>query len=160
MRTSCRGDLRGFSLFELLIVLVLMGVVAGVIFPTFSGSLENLEMETSCRDLVTRMKKARSSAIGRQSVFRIILQKEDSGILKYHYADEYGQSLEEFSLPEGVEVADGSRELPLRISFYPNGRSSGAEFTLRNQRGKLLQIKVDPITGFGKVIRPAENGLQ
>ena len=44
-------------------------------------------------------------------------------------------------------------EFPVRISFYANGRSSGATFSLKRETGREMRIWVDPITGFSKVLK-------
>ena len=46
------------------------------------------------------------------------------------------------ALPKGVGfVIAPEEELPITISFYPNGRSSGASFGLKNERGSMRMIK-------------------
>ena len=144
---------RGFSLFELIVVLVLISLAAALVMPSFSRGLKGLELETTGRDLITRMKHARSQAIAKQKVFRIILFQDENGPQHYIFADEFEQEIRRVSLPKGVSIQLEEQEFPLKISFYPNGRSSGATFVLRNEQGRRMPIWVDPITGFGKVIK-------
>ncbi|MFQ5739461.1 MAG: GspH/FimT family pseudopilin [Acidobacteriota bacterium] len=144
------GRPTGFTLFELLAVMILMGLVVAVVLPSFSGGLKSLELETSGRDLVTRMKQARSGAIAQQRVLRIILRPgaQSDG---YVLANAYEEEIKAFELPAGLSFVLQESGKPLQVSFYPNGRSSGAEFALRNSRGKQIAIEVDPITGLPRV---------
>jgi len=160
MRTLTRGNeahlKKGFSLLELIVVLVLLALAAGVVMPSFSRGLRGLQLETSGRDLMTRMRHARSQAIAKQKVFRIILRKdEDETVPDYYiFADEFEQQIRKFVLPEGVSVqTEDDVEFPLRINFYANGRSSGATFSLKRETGRQMKIWVDPITGFPKVLK-------
>ena len=150
---------KGVTLIELIIVLVLLGLAAGVVAPSFSRGLRGIELETAGRDLITRMKQARSRAISRQQVFRVILVREEESADYYVLANEFEQVIDEFSLPEGVsvEVPDQEFQAPfLKVSFYPNGRSSGASFILYNET-KTIAVWVDPITGFARVVKePAD----
>jgi prepilin-type N-terminal cleavage/methylation domain-containing protein len=144
----------GFSLLELTIVLVLIGLVAVVVAPSFAGGLSGLQLETSGRNLVTLLKHARTESVGKQKVFRVVLEEADHGSGTYFLTNDFGELIKRFELPDGYtfEVPHGER-LPLMVSFYPNGRSSGGEFALKNRQGKRIPILVDSITGYAKVKR-------
>ena len=146
---------KGFSLLELIVVLMLVALAAGVVMPSFSRGWRGLELETSGRDLITRMRHARSQAIAKQKVFRMIIQKEEDETLSdyYIFANEFAQEIRKFDLPEGISVHSEDEEFPLRINFYANGRSSGALFTLKLETGREMKIWVDPITGFSRVLK-------
>ena len=58
-----------------------------------------------------------------------------------------------FKLPPSVRIdyqhstpADPDDE-DMRVYFYPNGTSSGAEIVLRNEEGKRYALRVDLVTG-------------
>ena len=146
---------KGFSFFELLLVLLLMSLILSLVMPSLSRGIKSLEMETASRDFITRMKKARSQAIAKQKVFRILLLQEEGEDVpdSYIFADEFEQEIKKVFLPEGVSVETEEQEFPVRISFYANGRSSGALFTLRRETGRPMRIRVDPITGFPRVLK-------
>lgn len=138
----------GFSFLELIVILILMGVAAVLIMPSFTRGLKGLEVETTTRDLIVRMKQARSEAIAKQKVFRMIL-----GVDGYVFATDFGETIKEFKLPEEVVIESDEEELPLQVSFYPNGRSSGGNFRLTSRQGKQVQVTVDSITGFARVVK-------
>ncbi len=146
---------QGFSLLELMVILMVVALAVGIVMPSFSRGLRTLELQTAGRDLITHMRHARSQAIARQKVFRIVLvQEEDEGVPdSYIFADEFEQEIKKVFLPEGVSVETEEQEFPVRISFYANGRSSGALFTLRRETGRPMRIRVDPITGFPRVLK-------
>jgi len=152
MRILHPGNRDGFTLLELIIVLVLLGAAAAVVVPSFTGGILGLQLETSSRDLITRMRQARVDAVSQQAVFRVVLSGEDSKYSKYMLVDEYGRELRSYELPKGISLT-AKDQLPLTISFYPNGRSSGGSFGLKREGGRELTIRVDPITGFGKVLK-------
>jgi type II secretory pathway component PulJ len=157
MRTSDPGSKKGFSLLELIVILMLVALAAGVVMPSFSRGLRGLEMLTAGRDLMTRMRHARSQAIAKQKIFRIILRKEEDETVPdyYVFADEFEQQIRKFDLPEGVSV-QAEQEFPVRINFYANGRSSGGLFALKRETGREMRISVDPITGFPKVLKETQ----
>ncbi len=144
---------KGFSFFELLLVLLLMSLILSVVMPSLSRSLKGLEVETASRDLITRMKKARSQAIAKQKVFRVILFKGEEAPDYYVLADEFEREIGKFPLPEGISLETEEGEFPVKINFYPNGRSFGQRIVVRNLQGKRMSIWVDPVTGFAKVLK-------
>ncbi len=145
----------GFTLLEILVVLVLMGAVALIVAPSFTAGLASLRLETATRDLITNMKWARSVAVSEQNVRRIILQSPETPDAPFEYVltDEFERPLRTVALPDGISFADPD-QLPMLISFYSNGRSSGGTITLLNERGRALHVEVSPITGFGRLIKP------
>lgn len=144
----------GFSLLELIVVLLLLGLASVLVAPSFTRGLSGIQLETSTRDVITLMRHARSEAIARQQVFRVVLGEEDPLSVKYFLTNDFGETIRERELPKGFQfqVADDLR-LPLTVSFYPNGRSSGAAFGIKNKRGKSTDVVVDTITGFAKLER-------
>lgn len=148
----------GFSLLEIFIVLLVMSLVAVLVAPSFTRGFKGLQLETSGRDLVTLMKQARSQAIAKQQVFRVILSKNDM-TSSYILANDFGEKIKEYPLPEDISFhLEDEQVLPLTVSFYPNGRSSGGQITLVGGQGKQMPITVDPVTGFGRVISAASDG--
>jgi hypothetical protein len=140
----------------LIVVLILLGAAAAVVVPSFTGGILGLQLETSSRDLITRLRQARVDAVAQQAVFRVILGGKDSEDSKYTLVDEYGRELSSYDLPKGLALI-AEEPLPLTISFYPNGRSSGGNFGIKREGGRELKIRVDPITGFGKVLKDEED---
>ncbi|UCF37273.1 MAG: prepilin-type N-terminal cleavage/methylation domain-containing protein [Acidobacteriota bacterium] len=153
MQTSPRGRSTGFTLFELLVVLILVGAASAVVVTSFTAGFGSIQLETSTRDLITHMRRARSDAVTQQAVRRIIFFKSEDPYSTdgYVFADDYGQQIDLFSLPRGISFQEEG--MTGEISFYPNGRSSGGTVSLVSEKGKGLIIDVDPITGFGKLRR-------
>ncbi len=136
--------------------MALAGLAAALIVPSFSRGLTGIQLEATGRDLITRMKQARSQAIAEQRVFRILIpgrQPEPSRPSSYILANEYEESLEAFPLPSGITLGTESEIQLKQISFYPNGRSSGGRLVLEHEQGRHLRIVVDPVTGFARIER-------
>ena len=142
----------GFTLIEILVLLVIMGLATMLILPSFTSGLQGLELEAACRDLATHMKRARFEAIGRHTVRRVIVTRDETGASFYVLANEFGEAIGSVDLPEGIvpHTVDDT-PLPWRVHFYSNGRSSGGAIGLVNRQEKRLYVSADPVTGLAKV---------
>jgi general secretion pathway protein H len=149
---------RGFTLLELVIVMVLLAMVTAVVGISLTGGMTGIELETSTRNVIALMRYTRSEAIGKQQVFRVVIGEQDqapSG--RYFMTNDFGERIKEVNLPEGIVfAAPEGRQLPLVVSFYPNGRSSGGVFAVKSPGGRQLLIAADPITGLSKMVRAQE----
>lgn len=63
---SPRGA-RGFTLVEIVLVTLLLGILAGVATPKFAGSLRRVKAEAACRRIASDLLLARHNAIDRSS---------------------------------------------------------------------------------------------
>lgn len=152
------GERVGFSLLEILIVLILLGAAATLILPSFTSGLASVQLEGAARDFVTAVKRARLEAVSRQEPRRIIIPSLEGGgdPNRYLLTDEYERPLQEFVLPDGISFAPAPETGSAAISFYADGTSSGADLWLKNTYGKRLRVVVSPVTGYGKIVRMAE----
>ncbi len=154
-------SIRGFTLLEMVVVLTLIVAATVLVAPSFRNGLRSLELETATRDLITRMKMARSEAVSKQQVFRILFSEstQEDEQAEYSLTDDYEAPLHTFRLPVGVTVQAGPDQPPgetLKVSFYPNGRSSGGSLDLTNSAGRTLHVEVDPVTGLARANRPED----
>ena len=146
---------RGFSLFELIVVLVLLTLAAAVVLPSFTTGMDGIRLNTAARDMVTKLKQARSRAIAEQKVFRVAFGSREEEAAAYSITDDYGVEVEKIELPEGFKLILDPEVEPV-VSFYPNGRSSGFRVEIQNQREHRLAVEVDGISGLARARRPGE----
>ncbi len=146
----------GFSLFELIVVLFLAALVAAVVVPSFTNGMEGLRLNTAARDMVTKLKQARSRAISEQRVFRVAFGAPEQEGANYSITDDYGVEVEKIELPQGFKLILDPEIDPV-VSFYPNGRSSGFRLLIQNRREFKLAVEVDRISGLARA-GPDEEG--
>ncbi len=146
----------GFSLFELIVVLFLAALAAAVVVPSFTNGMEGLRLNTAARDMVTKLKQARSRAISEQRVFRVAFGSPEQEGANYSITDDYGVEVEKIELPRGFKLILDPEIDPV-VSFYPNGRSSGFRLLIQNRREFKLAVEVDRISGLARA-GPDEEG--
>ncbi|MEM7251180.1 MAG: GspH/FimT family protein [Pseudomonadota bacterium] len=146
-----RRHVRGFTLFELLIVLVLLALALGIVVPSLGGGSAT-ELRSAAADLSSALRKVRAEAMTRNRSVVLTLDVERKAI-------RIGDTPSERRLPQGVEyelfTADTERtgDTSGRVRFFPNGSSTGGRVTVSVGERSLL-VDIDWFTGRVRVIDP------
>jgi len=153
----------GFTLLELLIVVVLMASVLAVSYPSLSRGSTALHLRAAGRDVLNTFRYAREKAVTEQTGMKI---RVDRGKQALTLTDDFDDGSRTYVLPHDVKiqrVAQAGSEIPdglLIIRFLPNGSSDSAEILLKSDTGAYLRIISDPITGGAHIEKgPGENPL-
>ncbi|MFB3897496.1 MAG: Tfp pilus assembly protein FimT/FimU [bacterium] len=159
--------MRGFTLLEVLIVLVIVTLIVGIAIPNFRGAFEQSKLETGTRSLATTFGSAQHLSVIHRLMFQI---KFDLNNQEYQIVPDTGflkdnEDLPNFArrhkLPDGVRFGTIKLDIPTTpdtggsleyLAFYPNGSSDGATITLYDDSGAIMTIQVMKATGLVKVI--------
>ena len=161
--------MRGFTLLELLVVLVIISLMSVLVVPQLTGSLSKTNLQTASKKISASLRYARSRAASEKITYVAIFdfEKNRLSIITGQEA-QTGETTEEdlgdgkervirsnsYDLPDGVKLekaVSGGDEIDsghYQITFFPAGSSSGGDVILTNDRGKRYKISVDFITGI------------
>lgn len=139
---SC-GSLRcrGFSLIELLVVLLLIGVMAGVAGPAVGRFLDSMEFKRQSGKIMAAVRYARLMAITEGKLVLVTISEED-GPRALALSGGVNE-VRELDLAEDATV-----ELePAELGFSPEGYATPGLITLTHGERKE-SIFIDPLTGI------------
>jgi len=139
------GHATGFTLLELVVVLVIMGIVFGMTIPRFSGMLGGGSTVRFSKQLAAYLRNARELALVRNAPVRVDV---DSGSRRIALSAP-GEVLDPLEVPAEVEIEvelEGSD--PERgLVFYPLGNATPGRIILRGGEDDPIGVGIERMTG-------------
>jgi general secretion pathway protein H len=145
---------KGFTLLELLIVVLIIALVLAVSYPALSRGSTALHLRTTARDVLNTFRYAREKSVTEQTAMRITVDREKQKLI---LTNDLGENGREYFFPHDVRMqrialaGKVTDEGSVVIRFLPNGSSDNAEILIRSETGSSFRIIADPITGGARI---------
>ena len=144
----------GFTLLELLVVMLIVGLLVALVPPLFSGAVPGAKLKAAVRDLAVTLRLARNQSITRDVETQVYLNLESPAYAIGKQAPR--------AFPAGVELkvppVPGQGALAAKrhvVRFFSDGSSSGTLITL-SRGARSYDIHVGWLTGRVTIIEDAE----
>lgn len=118
----------GFTLIEVLVVMVMLAVIAGTVAFNMTGSLKSAKIRAASKDLVAALRYTRSQAVIKHEEQRLMINVENKSY--------QAPGKDAVTFPEGMElkVYAAESEVPSEreagFRFFSDGSSTGGRVTL------------------------------
>jgi len=148
-----KSNQSGFTLIEVLVVMVMLAVIAGVVAFNMSGSLKASEIRAASRDMVAALRYTRSQAMVKHQEQKLMINLRD----KSYKAP--GKTA--VKLPAEMEIkvfaaeSDIASETSAGIRFFSDGSSNGGRVTLMMGE-RFWRINIAWLTGEIRVFKDNE----
>jgi general secretion pathway protein H len=159
---------RGFTLFEVIIVLTLLTLSMLLVMPSFSRFSRGIELKGSAKKVSAILRYCRSEAVNKGKIYQVFFDSESQEVKVQSMErteeekgnDEKSEekvSEKRYALPDPVhikEVKVGSAQYPSdlpAIEFYPNGGSNGGSILLDSPDRKGYRININFLTGMVEI---------
>ncbi len=151
------GRQSGVTLIEMVVVVTIIGLLAGISYPAISSGLDTIRLRSASDSIVTLFNGALNRAERRQQAMEIVISPKDRTITLESSEPGFERRV---TLPDGVaieavlpqEVEDSNA--PRRFLLLPGGTPPRVGVQLANRRGMRRIVRVDPITGVPQVEIP------
>lgn len=143
----------GFTLIEVIVVLVMLAVLAGTVAFNMSGSLRSAEIRGASKDLVAALRYTRSQAVIKHDEQRLMINVTE----KSYQAPGRPKVI----LPEGMELkvyaaeSEVASEEEAGFRFFSDGSSTGGRVTLIYDE-RFWRINVAWLTGEVRLFKDTE----
>ncbi len=134
---------RGFSLIELLVVLLLIGLSAAIVLPSFERELKAREVRQSAMGIAAAARNLRDRAIYESTLKRLVINPLENS---YRFSRHKVQLSADVHFT-GIEGGEPAEEGTTQFVFYPNGSALGGEIGISGRGGSAYIIRLEPLTG-------------
>jgi prepilin-type N-terminal cleavage/methylation domain-containing protein len=145
---------RGVTLIEMLIVVTIIGLIAGVSFPAVSSGLDSLRIASASDSLVSFLNAGLNRAERRQEAVEVAISTHDGTVTLT--SNSLSRRLE---MPSGVKIEQVLPRLPEETGgprlflLVPGGAVPRIGIGIVNQRGVRRIVRVNPMTGVPEIER-------
>jgi type II secretion system protein H len=164
----------GFTLVELMVVLVLIGIFTGLIVGEMRGTYEDALLKSVARKLVAAANFAGSQAVstGQPLVLNISAAQSEFVIHKLGARENPKNLIDQGRLDDRIVVlvreqepapSDERNDAPIAeeqatkqddIAFYADGTADSREILLRDRMNKELLLRINSTTGRIRIVDP------
>jgi general secretion pathway protein H len=139
--------MRGFTLIEMIVVLIIIALGMGLAVPMMEGGFDSREVRRAARQLASTMHYCRGEALATGTPQELIIDPTQNRIETTggRWAVLTDRAVMERVLG-GAVLGDGA----VQVLFFPNGSTSGAEVVLASRRDRSqnrLRVLLDPLIG-------------
>ncbi|MGB2698395.1 MAG: GspH/FimT family pseudopilin [Candidatus Zixiibacteriota bacterium] len=124
---------KGFTMIELMIVAVAIGIFSAIAIPRFGKVMTKLKLKSAARDVTSTLRLARSNSVSQKRPFGVYFDVQNGQYILFEdkvnlssYTYEVGDSaIQTANLPENVDFGYASFNNSTVI-FRPNGSASSS----------------------------------
>ncbi len=151
----CRRQ-AGVTLVEMLIVVAIIGLIAGISFPSVASGLESLRLTSATDSIVGLLNGALNRAERRQQAIEVSVSIQDNSVSLTSTEPGFFRKLD---MPDGVKIAAIWPKLldedtqPRRFLLLPGSTAPRMGVEIVNRKGARRIVRVNPITGVPDIER-------
>jgi prepilin-type N-terminal cleavage/methylation domain-containing protein len=139
----------GVTLLEMLIVVAIIGVIAGISFPAMSAGLAGVRLASAAGSAASFLTSAMNTVERREKPAEIVIQPKENRIAVFTAAAG-DRPIDTLSMPAGISVEG---EESHRFLLFPGGAFPHISLVLRSDKGGRRSIDIDPVTAVPKIAR-------
>jgi prepilin-type N-terminal cleavage/methylation domain-containing protein len=144
---------RGVTLIEMLIVMAIVALIAGMSYPSVASGLDSLRLRSVSDSIVGFLNTALARADTRQQVVEILISPQEgtitatSGDHGFQKRLDIASPVKILSVQPGLAADADAQAQTRRFLIYPGGAIPKIAIEIGNSEGRKRLVSIDPVTG-------------
>jgi|SRR5579863_394315 len=139
----------GVTLIEMLIVVAIVSIVAGLSFPALTSGLGSIRLSSASGSAASFLTAAMNQVERRELAELIVIAPQENQLAIYTAAS--GEKPEQtLRMPQGISIEGDD---PRRFLLQPGGTFPRITLVLHNEKGARRSVRIDPITAVPEIRR-------
>lgn len=151
-----RSRLSGVTLIEMLIVVMIIALIAGITFPALAAGLASVRLNSASGSAASFLTATMNRVERRETPAAVVIAPKENELEVFTAAS--GEKPEQtLHMPQGIFIEAGEADAgnaPRRFLLQPGGAFPRITLVLRNEKGARRSVKIDPATGVPDIGRP------
>lgn len=138
-------SLTGFTLIEILFVVIILSILIGFSIPQLKNTYKNLELNSFAREMQSYMNYLSEQAVVTQEAISLSIDKDN----KKYWATLMDEKnvLKTVTIPDGIKLEISQKE----ILFYPDGSIDEVTIKLSNSLNQYVNLTTKGVFGSVKI---------
>jgi prepilin-type N-terminal cleavage/methylation domain-containing protein len=139
----------GVTLIEMLIVVMIIGIIAGVSFPALTAGLAGVRLSSASGSAASFLTAAMNRVERRELAAAVVITPKEN-LMEVYTAASGSKPDTTFRMPQGIAIEG---DAPRRFLLQPGGTFPRITLVLRNEKGARRSVRIDPATGVPDIRR-------
>lgn len=155
---------RGFTLVELGMVILVLGIVMATVMPRFSGTFERQQLRSTVNVVHGTVRYVHAHAALTKRIYRVLFNLDNPQVMSVCYLSgdtcilETGRELRDYAFPPNVRILDVVSPQGVKIReglaathFHPTGLAEPSVIHLITDSNQKITLIIEPLAGRVKV---------
>jgi prepilin-type N-terminal cleavage/methylation domain-containing protein len=143
----------GVTLIEMLIVVAIISIIAGLSFPALTSGLGSIRLSSASGSAASFLTSTMNQVERRELAAVVVIAPQENQLAVYTAAS--GEKPERtLRMPQGISIERGiDGDDPRRFLLQPGGTFPRITLVLHNEKGSRRSVRIDPITAVPEIRR-------
>jgi Tfp pilus assembly protein FimT len=148
MTILATGRIKGVTLIELFLVIIIIGVLVGISLPSLKATFNNLRLDSFSRELQSLMNYLHERSIVEKKVIYLNIDNNKKEIWAEIKGEQAQTRLKTLGFGDDIKIETDSEE----IIFYPDGEITKATIEVRNHYNQKISLTTKGVFGGVKIL--------
>lgn len=142
MKISAKLNINGFTLFETIIVISIIGIIAAIGLPAYQQIGPNLNLSSATKDISSDLRYTQQLSVTEQTIYSLVFDNSQGYRI---FSSSTGETIRSKTLHQDIIMKDTTGLFNDTVNFTATGAATeNGSIILENTKGKTTTIEIKP----------------